>query len=461
MKKKTQSKNSHFKTFGPAGIVFLALLFFLVGGLRAQTDPDDIPDYLLTDPFLKIGSETVIEGPISGEEILSPTFFITDEDYRGEVSVNQLTGDRSYLFPDISGEVCLSAGNCDTAHTGTEDRLVRFGPAGLVDSSIQDFYPDVAVTIDDLGRVGVGIDDPQYGIHAGEDICTELGGGVCLSEVMASIQEIDAEPEDVLEDVVQVQEGRGETGKIPLWRDNNRLGDSVMRQSAGQIGIGTSPSQTLDVSGTVRMLGFRMPVSPEEGYGLMSDERGVGTWRPVLTPRREEADVAEKFPLDSDCESENVCPRPGDLVSVSEGKVIRKAEKAYDEKLIGVISTDPALTLGSVEKESAGAVALIGRVPTRVSLEGGEINVGDRLTSSNTPGVAKKATGSGRVIGMALESFSKADQSKGKEKITVFINPHEKHKEVPEELKLTDTETGETYCIQIKNGELKKLPCQK
>ena len=455
----------NFKVLVSVLFTAIFIFFFLAGGLSAQTE-EPLPRHLFTDPFLTIRSETVVEGQLRGEELISPSISVADEDFMGSFSVGRLTDDRDYSLPDISGEVCLSAGNCDTAHTGTQNRLAKFGPAGFTDSSVEDSFNGVAMTIDDLGRLGVGIDNPQYGLHVGDDIqaegdvCTDMEGGVCLSEIMASMEGAEIDPEEILEGTAQVEEGRGEVGRIPLWRDNHRLSDSVIRQSASRIGIGTSPTQTLDVSGTVRMLGFRMPVSAEEGYGLLSDDRGVGTWKPVLTPRRDEADVAEKFPLDPDCEEENNCPQPGDLVSVSEGKIISKSTKAYDQNLVGVITTDPAITLGSGLDEAGGTVALIGRVPTKVSTEDGNIEVGDRLTSSTTPGVAKKATGGGRVIGMALESFSGDYDKTGK--IIAFVNPHEKYSEekAPEELKLTDTETGELYCIQIKNGELKKLPCE-
>jgi hypothetical protein len=88
---------------------------------------------------------------------------------------------------------------------------------------------------------------------------------------------------------------------------------------------------------------------------------------------------------------------------------------------------------------SSRLVALAGRVPVKVSLENGPIEVGDLLTSaSSTPGVAMKATGPGRVIGMALEPLSEADfQNCNIEnslkiencelkigRVMVFVNPH-------------------------------------
>jgi hypothetical protein len=62
-------------------------------------------------------------------------------------------------------------------------------------------------------------------------------------------------------------------------------------------------------------------------------------------------------------------------------------------------------------------VGLAGRVPVKVSMENGPIQVGDPLTSSSTPGVAMKATRAGKVLGYALESMSMDG------KVLLFVEP--------------------------------------
>ena len=51
-------------------------------------------------------------------------------------------------------------------------------------------------------------------------------------------------------------------------------------------------------------------------------------------------------------------------------------------------------------------MALIGKVPVKVTTANGPIAPGDLLTSSARPGVAMKATAPGPTIGMALEPFA-------------------------------------------------------
>ena len=87
---------------------------------------------------------------------------------------------------------------------------------------------------------------------------------------------------------------------------------------------------------------------------------------------------------------------------------VLKSDSSYDHKLIGVVSTDPNEVIGQNfnASENPIPIALNGRVPVKVSSEGGSISAGDPLTSSSIPGVAMKATKSGPIIGKALGSYN-------------------------------------------------------
>ena len=101
--------------------------------------------------------------------------------------------------------------------------------------------------------------------------------------------------------------------------------------------------------------------------------------------------------------------QPGDVVSIDTTRddAIVKTKVAEDTLVAGVISTDPGLLLNSAEK--GYKLALVGKVPTKVCNEGGEIKRGDLLVSASLAGYAKKAGDNpkaGTVIGKALENFS-------------------------------------------------------
>jgi len=108
-------------------------------------------------------------------------------------------------------------------------------------------------------------------------------------------------------------------------------------------------------------------------------------------------------------------------IKFQEKYLVEKTTKPYDPLMIGVVSQNPAMILGE-GGENKVPVALVGRVPVKVTTKNGEIRVGDYLTSSDIPGVAMKATKPGRVIGIALESFSGPPEEIGW--VTVFLNPH-------------------------------------
>jgi len=140
------------------------------------------------------------------------------------------------------------------------------------------------------------------------------------------------------------------------------------------------------------------------------------------------ADLAENF-LTYDLDLQE-----GEIVSLEEeeGRLIgvRRSNGTDDTQVMGVVSTAPGEILGDnyggtgesttegsekLNTEGKGAVeagvakvvavGLAGRVPVRVNLEGGEIEVGDYIGSSSEEGEGKKVEG-GRVIGRALERYS-------------------------------------------------------
>ncbi|MFA5133458.1 MAG: hypothetical protein WC459_01475, partial [Patescibacteria group bacterium] len=114
----------------------------------------------------------------------------------------------------------------------------------------------------------------------------------------------------------------------------------------------------------------------------------------------------------------------GDVVKIADyidGKPwIEKTSSSYSNTL-GVVSTAPYDSFGKIYSSSTEysvPIALVGRVPVKVSNENGPIEIGDYLTSASLPGYAMKMTKPGITIGQALSSF---DGSTASGTVTVFM----------------------------------------
>ncbi|KKT58771.1 MAG: hypothetical protein UX43_C0024G0001, partial [Candidatus Giovannonibacteria bacterium GW2011_GWB1_46_20] len=132
-----------------------------------------------------------------------------------------------------------------------------------------------------------------------------------------------------------------------------------------------------------------------------------------------QSDLAENYFSDEALE-------PGDLVRMkpsADGKhsFVGIAQSAGDEALVGIVSSAPGFVLGSKYEEDAAAdplydaypIALSGRVPVKISLENGQIKLGDKLTSASEKGYAMKARPGDPIIGYALEDWGGPDASVG------------------------------------------------
>lgn len=279
------------------------------------------------EPYLTINAETEINAPLKVKQTVSAEeFLVTGKNYRGKITFQNLTADRTYILPDQSGTICLSTGNCIgiggevSSSGGTANRLAKFSSARkIINSSIVDnFSKGIALTIDSSGNIGIGTETPQAKldikgklkvsgeivspniyvsaenggnvgigtqspnhtldvkgeIYATGDICTTKGGKKCLSQMSTSSQ---------IPFIVSSSSGvsgSGTSGTMAMWSDSSTLTSSVIYQSSNNVGIGVSnPTTKLDVDGIVKMTGFQMPTGAQSGYVLTSDDSGVGTWQ--------------------------------------------------------------------------------------------------------------------------------------------------------------------------------------
>ncbi len=124
----------------------------------------------------------------------------------------------------------------------------------------------------------------------------------------------------------------------------------------------------------------------------------VGPWQATYS------DIAERYEADKDY-------APGTVVKIAGDKEITATDVSVDD-VFGVISTTPAYILNSGQEGLYLPVVMVGRIPVRVK---GPIAKGDRLVSSNTPGVARAVKDSELschtpIFGRALENSADEEE---------------------------------------------------
>lgn len=108
----------------------------------------------------------------------------------------------------------------------------------------------------------------------------------------------------------------------------------------------------------------------------------------------------------------------GSLMAVdSLGKAYSHTKIAYQKQVIGILSDEVGAIVNNEAKPEERIIAISGIVRARVSAIGGNIALGDLLTSSNIEGVAMKANLSnpnvaGTIIAKALEPYSSTEEGK-------------------------------------------------
>lgn len=124
------------------------------------------------------------------------------------------------------------------------------------------------------------------------------------------------------------------------------------------------------------------------------------------------ADCAEEFDVDEQQEEGSI--EPGSVMVIDENGMLRPSLEAYDKRVVGVISGagdfKPGIILDKKYSQNKRMpVALVGKVNCKVDASYSQIEVGDLLTTSFTPGHAMKGTNPsksfGAVIGKALKGI--------------------------------------------------------
>lgn len=115
----------------------------------------------------------------------------------------------------------------------------------------------------------------------------------------------------------------------------------------------------------------------------------------------EYADLAERYEADADYPA-------GTVLVIGGSHEVTTTTEPGDYKVAGIVSTNPAIMMNDNNQVGNWPfVALAGRVPCRVV---GKIKKGDRIGSSETPGVAISLENGlarqGNIIGLAMEDYN-------------------------------------------------------
>jgi hypothetical protein len=123
------------------------------------------------------------------------------------------------------------------------------------------------------------------------------------------------------------------------------------------------------------------------------------------------ADCAEEF----DVEGPAAVVDPGTVMVIGEAGGLRPSDRAYDKRVAGIISGAGGFRPGIVlhkqsTRKSRLPLALTGKTYCKVDATYGSVEIGDLLTTSDTPGHAMRAAdplrASGTVVGKALRPLS-------------------------------------------------------
>jgi len=213
--------------------------------------------------------------------------------------------------------------------------------------------------------------------------------------------------------------GTDNTVTVRVYRGATNAGTLVVTTTCGASGS----SGTVDVDGQCVWTAVDSPATTSaQAYSVyVQGTSATGTITNMSNMAMEVktgADLAELYSTNDDSLVMT------DVVSIDPtlNAGVQKSTGAYDQNIMGVVSTAPNVVMGAGDLGGSKAVpvALSGRVPVKVTDENGPIQPGDYLVASSTPGVAMKATHGGMVLGQAMTAYD--DQGTGAVGVvTVFL----------------------------------------
>ncbi len=296
--------------------------------------------------------------------------------------------------PNVNGRITQLGLNCDS---GTRTVRLYSYPAGTL-------LANVDVTANGLGTwVYAAITPVNITTGSSYVVATRNTGGLNRCRVNPYTP-----PATVGNITINDNRVIAASDAMPDAINNNNLGlaDITFQANlnvsllvAGSVGIGTTtPGAKLDIVGALCV---------DDGSPTCGNAARASGYIYAVGTSITGIDLAEQYP------TKDTALEAGDIVMLDRQNsvYVKRGENIFSP--LGIVSTKPGVLLGGYgiedfTNEKKVPVALSGRVPVKVNLEGGDIKIGDRIAvSSTTPGVGMKAaTSSQQTIGTALEDFS-------------------------------------------------------
>jgi hypothetical protein len=289
------------------------------------------------------------------------------QEFDGPITISGQDGLRIVGFQPFLTLTDGNAGNARCAVQGVNGDLV-FIPESFMGKGAG------LVVKTGSGNVGIGTSNPTSRVEiVGQD-------GLAISGFQPFITLRDANAGNAR---CAVQGVNGDLVFIPQSFMGKGAG-MVVKTGSGNVGIGTSnPLSRLEVVGDVSVTG---------------DIRLIN------------ADCAEDFDV---CGVNKV--EPGTVMVLGDEGSLFESQRPYDKRVAGVVSGagdyKPGIVLDKrQEPGNRQPIALMGKVFCKVDAQFGEIEIGDLLTTSPTPGHAMKTSdlfqAFGAVIGKALRPLA-------------------------------------------------------
>lgn len=351
------------------------------------------------------------------------------------------------LFNDVASTFSSSDGlfrvhQNGTAASATAMTLRQDGTGNFLEISEDDNTADILM-VEAGGDIGIGTSTPG-------NIIDVFTGTSSDGTNALRFNNFDAGPRVILWDGGSTTSygGLGKTTSaldISIPSSGNRFrfmadGTEVARiQGNGLVGIGdTSPDEELTVVG-----------------GLCVKDNADDTCTTASGDIDADGAInANNFDLAENFLTNDETLTAGEIVTYDSNNPQWYVQRASDKNqpILGVVSTAPSLVMGyavtpaNFNQNEVRPIALAGRVPVKVSTQNGAVAIGDRLTLSDTPGVAMKAAGGDNSIGIALETY----QEDGIGQVTIFVE----NDVVDVMAKANETNASLTAYIDAKIAEL-------